>query len=562
MTSKRYLYSWHEGGKLDMLPDNSHWVMLAKIGHNPDDHAGTDFRSVSRLITIVRINNGYGSDGTIPMPEHYGDFAQRLENFVRASEFTPGQRIIWQIGNETNHPNEWPQEQPITVKSYAQCYHACARAIWSVEGHYDDVIMPAPVAPWIDLEVGDWIEYFRALLIACKGATNAISLHTYSRGPSIESITSTAKMGWPYESRYASFYAYRDFMTAIPHTMRHLPVYITETDQLDPWRDEPGVAWIQEAYNECMRWNTTTPDRQIHCLALYRYPNFDQWGIKGKTHVISDFQAAIDTRNHYIIVGDETPDIGEEPMPSTNKLSNGSNEQGFRLITNQWGTPQSSINVAHDWFPWWGTNDVPPEYKPANDAANSYPDRVYQGDGGRQAQQFFWAQKKGMGGLYQRVDNVQAGRVMRFSIQMEMWSSSKTGYDPNDDHDGRIHAKIGIDPYGGTDPESRDIVWSQPTQDLWKYTPLSVEATTMSNRVTVWIWTLAEWSMLHNDVYVDAAQLVYIDQVPEPDPDPGTDPTPSADLKKLYKAHADAHRAIQHAHTIAAEIFEALLTDV
>ena len=44
-------------------------------------------------------------------------------------------------------------------------------------------------------------------------------------------------MGTPFQSYHREFRAYRDFMAAVPTSMRHLPVYITETDQIEPWTD-------------------------------------------------------------------------------------------------------------------------------------------------------------------------------------------------------------------------------------------------------------------------------------------------------------------------------------
>ena len=54
---------------------------------------------------IVRLNNGYGADGTIPTPDKYADFARRCANYIRNS---PG-CTHWIIGNEPNHAQERPQ---------------------------------------------------------------------------------------------------------------------------------------------------------------------------------------------------------------------------------------------------------------------------------------------------------------------------------------------------------------------------------------------------------------------------------------------------------------------
>ncbi len=81
-------------------------------------------------------------------------------------------------------------------------------------------------------------------------------------------------------------------MDAIPDDMRHLPVYITETDQGDePWRDD-NSGWVKAAYGEIDDWNQNN-SQKIRSLILYRWPNIDRWYIEGKSGVIEDFQEAL-----------------------------------------------------------------------------------------------------------------------------------------------------------------------------------------------------------------------------------------------------------------------------
>jgi hypothetical protein len=81
-------------------------------------------------------------------------------------------------------------------------------------------------------------------------------------------------------------------MGAIPDTMRHLPVYITETGQDVAWLDQ-NIAWVQAAYGEINYWNLQPGYQQIRALVLYRWPQFDKWYIKGKEGVIADFRQAL-----------------------------------------------------------------------------------------------------------------------------------------------------------------------------------------------------------------------------------------------------------------------------
>ena len=74
--------------------------------------------------------------------------------------------------------------------------------------------------------------------------------------------------------------------------MRHLPVYLTETDQDDAWRNENN-GWVQRVYGEIDWWNRQPGNQVIRAVILYRWPNVDKWGIDGKAGVIEDFRKAM-----------------------------------------------------------------------------------------------------------------------------------------------------------------------------------------------------------------------------------------------------------------------------
>jgi len=314
-----YIYGFHDpGGEHIMLEQGiPGWVLFTKaIGHDPNDRGGDDFSGFSGrgLGVMVRLNNGYGGLGTIPHQDKYGDFARRCANYVSASSGAH----IWIIGNEPNHPIEWPgadwnwsaspprprsaekRGEPITPDAYARCYRKVRDAIHAAPGHDADLVLVAAVAPWNPLttyggnEDGDWVQYFRDMLEELGPQTcDGITLHTYTHGTDPALTRSERMVGDQRFSQYNwDFRAYRDFMHAIPNDMRHLPVYITETDQGDePWRDE-NTGWVKAAYGEINDWNkNSTP--QIRSLLLYRWPKIDQWAIEGKSGVIEDFREAL-----------------------------------------------------------------------------------------------------------------------------------------------------------------------------------------------------------------------------------------------------------------------------
>jgi hypothetical protein len=187
----------------------------------------------------------------------------------------------------------------ITPEMYARCYKLCRDRIQTVQGHGTDKVLVGAVAPWNNQtrypgnENGDWVKYFKDTLVAigpdrCDGFT----LHTYTHGQDANLVTSEDKMAPPFDNRYYHFRAYQDFMRAVPSNMRHLPVYLTETDQDEEWLDR-NIAWVQRAYGEINWWNRQTGNQQIHCCILYRWPRIDKWYIEGKQGVIDDFREAM-----------------------------------------------------------------------------------------------------------------------------------------------------------------------------------------------------------------------------------------------------------------------------
>ena len=315
-----YLYGLHDpGGEHIMLGKGiPGWVLITReLGHDPNNHSGDSFSQYSNrnLGVMVRLNNGYGGAGTLPYQSKYGDFAKRCANYVRASA---GARV-WIVGNETNHPIEWPgadwdwgavpprprspdkRGEPITPDAYARCYRKVRSAIHSLPGHEIDQVLVGGVAPWNPLttypgnESGDWVKYFQDILKQIgPSQCDGITIHAYTHGTDPNLIRSERKVGnETFKQYHWDFRCYQDFMKAVPESMRHLPVYITESDQGDePWRNE-NTGWVRGAYGEIDYWNQTQPQK-IRALILYRWPKLDQWYIEGKEGVIQDFRDAMD----------------------------------------------------------------------------------------------------------------------------------------------------------------------------------------------------------------------------------------------------------------------------
>jgi hypothetical protein len=181
------------------------------------------------------------------------------------------------------------------------------------------------------------------------------------------------------------------------------------------------------------------------------------------------------------------------------------------------------VKVADDWHPWWHRSDVRPEYKIATKDVDA--NRIH---GGRAAQQWFTTHATHTGGIYQQVQDVPIGNALVFTAWVQAFSR-------DDDEDwrtsnGRYRMRVGLDPYGGTDPEASDVVWSDVVQPYDAWTQVQVNTTARSDRCTVFLWGQAEWPVKHNNGYVDDCQLVYL--APEalppepPPPEPPPEPPP------------------------------------
>ena len=342
--SRDYIFGIHDSGGEEYMraARKPGWIVFSEVlGHDPNDLSGKDYTSFSRqgLGVIVRLNNGYYPQGTLPPSGEYANFARRCANFVSTSRGCSR----WVIGNEMNYSIEragtaaasgvrlhlddsladdptlrslperfsalFPAssrasatdftegEELITPQLYASCYGMCRQAIHNVPDHEEDRVFIGAVAPWNNQTVypgnpgGDWIKYFQDILLQCgANGCDGITLHTYTHGTNPTLILDNSKLpGFP--QYHCHFQAYRDFMQAIPVNMRNLPVFITETDQGSPW-ENANRGWVQAAYAEIDRWNRQN-SQQIRALVLYRWPQVDRWHIKGKEGVIEDFRNAL-----------------------------------------------------------------------------------------------------------------------------------------------------------------------------------------------------------------------------------------------------------------------------
>lgn len=241
---------------------------------------------------IGRANWGYGSIGTLPVPDQYEEYVARLCAHVRGSQNCHR----WVIGNEPNLSREWPDGQPIFPWYYAQCYRKARKAIRAMQGHEYDEVLIAASGPWNDeLKYpgnvdGDWITYFEDVIEECGDNIGGFSLHAYTHGYNVALVTSSARMQAPFAHRHYEFRAYRDYMEAIPTDLRHLPCYITEANGNGPWQ---AVGLMPAMLNEIDDWNHSNTQR-IRAVIFFRYPKKDDgYHIEGRGDVIAEYKVAV-----------------------------------------------------------------------------------------------------------------------------------------------------------------------------------------------------------------------------------------------------------------------------
>jgi hypothetical protein len=146
-------------------------------------------------------------------------------------------------------------------------------------------------------------------MLAQIAQLDGFALHTYTHGTHPSLITSLRRFGMDEHGNWAdpnnilnwqyyNFYAYRTYMDMIPSRWRRLPVFITETDQVEAWADV-NEGWVQAAYAEIHRWNQQPHAQQIRALILYRWPRLDRWFIEGKEGVIRDLKDSLAHRHRW-----------------------------------------------------------------------------------------------------------------------------------------------------------------------------------------------------------------------------------------------------------------------
>jgi LysM repeat protein len=138
------------------------------------------------------------------------------------------------------------------------------------------------------------------------------------------------------------------------------------------------------------------------------------------------------------------------------------------------------------------------------------PERRMEGDN---SQKYFTFYTIHEAGLYQVVSGVKPGQRVRFSAYMEAWSSNANNPDHSEGQP-TMGMQVGIDPYGGNNPWSANIIWAPVQESFDHFSQFIVEAVARNSVVSVWTKSRPFFPQEHNDVYVDAASLNVVAAAP------------------------------------------------
>lgn len=365
-----WIFGLHDDGGEPLMAQKGRrgWVVVAlTVGADPNDRSGGDF---SRLAdqgygVIVRMDHAWYPGGAIPVRARYADFAARCANYVAATRGCDR----WVIGNEMN----WVAARPgveidssgriirpgevITPYLYAECYRLCRDAIRARTGGSasPERVLVGATAPWnaqttytsrrLGRETNYWVDYFRDILETVQGACDGFALHAYTHGNDPNLVFSEERPWSQWPGAHFHFRVYRDFLDAVPSSMRSLPAFITEADPDDPWADT-NSGWVRNAYAEINAWNADPLRQKVRCLALYRWRSYDRWAIERKGGVQADFLQAMDNDYRWTSGGPGGPDVVVESVRSIPAAPVVGQEMRFECRVRNTGTGATPADVV------------------------------------------------------------------------------------------------------------------------------------------------------------------------------------------------------------------------
>lgn len=366
----KHIYGIHEWSD-----EVAHWLAergqtgwWLELTHLAQDYNGRNLQR-GHMKPVVRIQWGY-SEGTIPSPHEYDEFARRAAEFVRNSQ---GIEYV-HVGNEINIKDfDHPPSGPITKQQYTECYHKVYRAIKSVNQNIK--IAPAPLATWtINPPFGwnDWITDMVDLFnMIGHDKIDWIALHAYSTSPDDSNFTEIKPMNAPFQHRSYSFAVLWEYIANIPQNLRHLPVMVTETNFNDKNWDNNTGHWIQGMFHHINQWNQNPNNQQILAAMPFRWNKDvgDGWDLSRSEKSKNDFRESLKHNYTHNYTG-KAPQIEIKPTVGPNQgrivAEAGLNVReapGGRILTvakygdlvQVRGEKEGWLNVAYNGFVGWAS---------------------------------------------------------------------------------------------------------------------------------------------------------------------------------------------------------------
>lgn len=170
----------------------------------------------------------------------------------------------------------------------------------------------------------------------------------------------------------------------------------------------------------------------------------------------------------------------------------------------QANTPIDQVQVAFGWTAWW----VEPDATHPNhcDGCNPYSRPQFNSStivhSGVNSQYYYTNYSIHEAGVYQRVAGLQSGQPVQFSAYMYAYSNQ----------DNPFALKVGIDPTGGTDPYSANVVWGPSYSALNSWLLFTAQTVAQGPAITVFTYSKPNWPYQTQAVYVDDASLVVTGQ--------------------------------------------------
>jgi len=176
-------------------------------------------------------------------------------------------------------------------------------------------------------------------------------------------------------------------------------------------------------------------------------------------------------------------------------------------------TQAANVEAPTGWTAWWVTQDgatTPTSCEPWIQPRFQLNGGSGVPHSGAYAANYYTMWASHNAGLYQKVTGVTANTIYKFSI----YGYSVSRAESDTQSVSATNMWVGIDPTGGTDASSGNIVWAGPYNIQNNHGLMEVQAAAKGGAITVFTRSQPIWCMDHNDSFWDDATLTAGGQAP------------------------------------------------